>query len=67
MGVDCELSTELDVGMRPVSVLSCFIFAVVVDVVTELAREGVLCELLYAGHLVMMSEAMDGLEKKFMK
>ena len=32
-----------------------------VVVVTELAREGVLCELLYADDLVMMSETMDGL------
>ena len=30
------------------------IFAVVVDVVTELARDGVLCELLYADDFVLM-------------
>ena len=30
------------------SVLSPFLFTAVVDVVAELAREGVLCQLLYA-------------------
>ena len=33
-------------GMHQVSVLSPFLFAVVVDVVIELAREGALSELL---------------------
>ena len=35
-------------------------FAVVVDVVTEFAREGVLSELLYADDLVLMSETIEG-------
>ena len=58
--VDSELSKELEVkvGMQQGSVLSPFLFAVVVDVVTEFAREGVLCELLYADDLVLMSEAI---------
>ena len=38
------------------SVLSSFLFAVVIDVITELARDGVLNELLYADDLVLMSE-----------
>ena len=33
--------------------------AVVVDVVTELAREGVLIELLYADDLILMSETIE--------
>ena len=39
--VDSELSAEfeINVGMHQGSVLSHFVFAVVVDVVTELARE----------------------------
>ena len=38
--VDCELSEEFEVkvGMHQGSVLLLFIFSVVVDVVTELAR-----------------------------
>ena len=44
--VDSELSDKFDVAVRMHQgfVLSSFIFAVVVDVVTELAREGVLSE-----------------------
>ena len=37
----------------------------VVDVVTELAREGMLSELLYADDLVPMSETIEGLRNKF--
>ena len=39
----------------------------VVDVVTEFAREGVLCELLCADDLVQMSETIKGLRNKFIK
>ena len=58
--VDSELSEEIEVkvGMHQGSVLSPFLFAVVVDVVTEFAREGALSELLYADDLVLMSEVM---------
>ena len=44
-----------------------FSFAVMVDVVTEFAREGVLSELLYADDLVLMSETIEGLRKKLLK
>ena len=54
-------------GMHQGSVLSLFLFAVVVDVVTEFSREGALSELLYAKDIVLMSEAMDGLRNKFLK
>ena len=47
--VDYELSEEFEVkvGMHQGSVLSHFVFAVVVDVVTEFARLGALSEVLY--------------------
>ena len=59
--MDCELSEEFDVnvGMYQGSVLSPFLFAMVVDVVTEFVREGALSELLYADDLVLMSETID--------
>ena len=44
--------------------LSPFLFAVVVDVVTAFGREGALSELLYADDLVLMSETVEGLRKK---
>ena len=59
--MDCELSEEFEVnvGMYQGSVLSPFLFAMVVDVVTEFVREGALSELLYADDLVLMSETID--------
>ena len=40
-------------------------FKAVVDVVTELVREGVSSELLHADCLVLMSETIEGLRNKF--
>ena len=58
--MDSELSVEfvVKVRMHQVSVLSPFLFAVVVDVVTELASEDLLSELLYADDLVLMSKTI---------
>ena len=58
--VDSELSEEFEVnvGIHQGSVLSRFLFAVVVDVVTEFARDGVLRGLLHADDLVLMSETI---------
>ena len=42
-------------GMHQGSVLSPFIFAVVVDVYTEFAREGALSDLLHADDFAMTS------------
>ena len=47
--------------------LSPFIFAVVVDVGTELAIWGALSELLYADDLVQMSEIIQRLREKSLK
>ena len=67
--VDSELSEEFEVkvGMHQGSVLSPFLFAVFVDVVTEFARRGALSELLYADDLVLMSETIEGLTNRFLK
>ena len=64
-----ELSEEFEVkvGMNQVSVLSPFLFALVVVVVSEFTREGVLSELLYADDLVHMSETIEGLRDKFLE
>ena len=67
--VDSKLSEvfEVKVGMHKVTVLSCFLSTVVVDVVTEFTREGALSELLYADDLVLMSETIERLRNKFFK
>ena len=60
---------EVNVGMHQGSV--SFLFALVVDVVTEFAIESalseLLSELLYADDLVMISETINGLRDKFLK
>ena len=53
--------------MHQESALSPLIFAIVVDVVTEHAREGLLNEILYADDLVMMSESLEDLRKRFQR
>ena len=46
------------------SVLSPLLFAIVVDVITENVRRGVVNELLYADNLVLMSETMEDLKER---
>ena len=64
-----EFSDEfhVSVGVHQGSVLSPLLFAIVVDVVTENAREGLMKEILYADDLVLMSETMEGLKERFQK
>ena len=57
----------LRVGVHQGSVLSPLIFAIVVDVVTEHAREGLLNEILYADDLVLMSESLEDLRERFQR
>ena len=65
--VGSELSEEfaVKVGVHQGSVLSPLIFAIVIDVVTESARQGLMNEMLYADDLVLMSETMEGLRDRF--
>ena len=67
--VNSELSEKLEskVEMHHGSMLSHFFHAVVVDVVNEITREGVLSEFLYADDLVQMSETIEGLKNKPLK
>ena len=67
--MNSEFSEEFQVkvGMHLGSVLSPFLFVVVVDVVTEFVRVGALSELLYAVYLVLMSETIKENRDKFLK
>ena len=56
---------EVKVGVHQGSVLSPLLFAIVVDVITENAKRGVVDELLYADDLVIMSETMEDLKERF--
>ena len=42
-------------------------FSIVVNVITENAREGLMNKVLYADSLVLMSKSMDNLREKFLK
>ena len=55
------------VGVHQGSVLSPLLFEIVVGVVTENTREGLMKEFLYADDLVLISETMEGLKKRFLK
>ena len=55
---------EVELGMLQGSVLSPFLF---IDVVTDLAREGVLSMFLYDDGLILMSETIEALRNMFFK
>ena len=46
---------------------SIFLLAILVDVINELARDGVLSKLMHADGLALMSETMEGLRSKLKK
>ena len=64
-----ELSEEFEVkvGVHQGSVLLPLVFAIVVDVVTESVRNGLMSEMRYADDLVLTSDTMEGLRDKFWK
>ena len=56
---------EVKVGVHQGSVLSPLLLAILVDVITENARRGVVNELLHADDPVLMSKTMEDLEERF--
>ena len=67
MGSEYSEEFKVKVGVHQGSVLSPLLFAIVVDVITENARRGVVNKLLYADDHVIMSEDMDDLKERFLK
>ena len=67
--VGSELSPEflVQVAVHQGSVLSPLLFAIAVDIISENAREGLMIEILHADDLVLMSESIANLKKKFLK
>ena len=67
--VGLELSQEFEVkrGVHQGSVLSPLLFAIVVDMITESVRNGLMSEMSVAHDLVLTSEMMEGLREKFSK
>ena len=56
---------SVEVGVHQGSVLSPFLFAIVMNAICEDVREGLLFEILYADDLVLMADSMEELLIKF--
>ena len=67
MGSELSQEFSVQVGVHQGSMLSPLLFAIVVDVISENAKEGLINEVLYADDLVLMSESMKNLKEKFLK
>ena len=67
--VELELSEKffVKIGVHQGLVLSSLLFAIVVDVVTEDAREGLMDKFFYADDLRLTSETIKNLQRKFLK
>ena len=67
--VGSEFSEEfyVAIGVHWGFVFLSWLFAIVVDVVTENTKEGLIKEAFYVDDLVLMSEMMEGLKKRFLK
>ena len=61
VGLELSEEFEVKVGVHQVSALSPLLFAIVVDVITESVRNGLMSEMLYTDDLVFTSKTMEGL------
>ena len=67
VGLELSEEFEVKVGVHQGSACSPLLFAIVVDVITESVRNGLMSEMLYADDLVLTSKTMEGLNEKFWK
>ena len=67
MGSESSEEFLVQVGVHQGSVLSPLLFAISMDIILENAKEGLMNEILYADHLVLMSESIENLKEKFLK
>ena len=65
MGSAYSKEFKVKVSVHQESVLMPLLFAIVVDVITENARRGVVNELLHADDLVIVSEIIEDLKERF--
>ena len=65
VGSAYSVEFEVKVGVHQGSVLLPLLFGIVVDIITENARRGVVNESLYADDLVIMSKDMEDLKERF--
>ena len=67
VGLEFSEEFEVKVGVHQGSALSPLLFAIVVDMITESVRNGLMSEKLYADDLVLTSKTMEGLREKSWK
>ena len=67
VGLELSQEFEVKVVVHQGSALSPLLFAIMVDMITESVRNGLMSEMLYADDLVLTSEMMEGLREKFWK
>ena len=58
---------DVGVGVHQESVLSPFLFSIVLDVLSKERRKGALYKLLYADDLVLTAETIEELEAQFIR
>ena len=67
VGLEFSEEFEMKFDVHQGSVLLPLVFAIVVDMVTENVRNGLMSMMLYVDDLVLTSETMEGLREKFWK
>ena len=67
VGLELSEDFQVKIGVHQGSVLSPLLFVIVVDVITESVRNGLMSEMLFADDLVLTSKTMEGLREKFWK
>ena len=55
-----KVEFEVELGVTQGTVLSPLFFGIMVDVVTESLRDGLLTQILHADDLVLMNERLEG-------
>ena len=65
VGAEMSAAFGVNVGVHQGSVLSPFLFAIVMDAVCRDVMEALLYEILYADDLVLMADSMEELQIKF--
>ena len=58
---------EVKVGLYQGSALLPLLFVIVVDVITESVKSGLISKMLYVGDLILTSKTMEGLRETFLK
>ena len=67
VGLELFEEFKVKVGVHQESAPSALLFAIMVDLITESVRNGLMSEMLYADDLVLTSETMEGLRETFWK